>query len=62
MQEGIVKFFDGSKGFGFITSSKGDDIFVHATGLIDEIKDGDRVRYEVQKGKKGPSAVRVQLI
>lgn len=62
MQEGIVKFFDGSKGFGFITSSKGDDIFVHVTGLIDEIKDGDRVRYEVQKGKKGPSAVRVQLI
>lgn len=62
MQEGIVKFFDGSKGFGFITSSKGDDIFVHVTGLIDEIKDGDRVRYEVQKGKKGLNAVKVQLI
>lgn len=63
MQEGTVKFFNESKGFGFIKSSDtGEDVFVHATGLIDEIREDDKVAYEVEQGKKGLMAVKVRLI
>ena len=62
MQEGIVKFFNETKGFGFITPSNGgQDIFVHVSGLVDEIREKDRVYFEVQNGKKGLNAVNVKL-
>ncbi|MCW3122244.1 MAG: cold-shock protein [Flavipsychrobacter sp.] len=63
MQEGTVKFFNGTKGFGFITPSQGgEDIFVHVSGLIDEIRENDKVSFEVQNGKKGLNAVNVKVI
>ncbi|MFN5168224.1 MAG: cold-shock protein [Cyclobacteriaceae bacterium] len=63
MKEGKVKFFNATKGFGFITPADGsEDIFVHQTGLIDNIKDNDNVRYEMERGKKGMNAVRVEVI
>jgi len=63
MQEGVVKFFNNSKGFGFIKpSDSGDDIFVHESGLVDEIRENDRVKFNMEKGKKGMNAVNVELI
>ena len=62
MQSGTVKFFNDAKGFGFIKSNNSnEDIFVHVSGLIDEIRENDEVTFEVQQGKKGPNAVNVQL-
>ena len=61
--EGTVKFFNESKGFGFITNDDtGKDIFVHVSGLIDDIREGDEVEYEVTEGKKGLNAVDVQRV
>lgn len=63
MQEGTVKFFNDSKGFGFITSSQsGEDIFVHNSGLIDEIRENDKVQYSTEQGRKGLNAVNVEVI
>jgi CspA family cold shock protein len=63
MQEGTVKFFNETKGFGFITPSAGGaDIFVHVSGLFDEIRENDKVSFEVQNGKKGLNAVNVTLV
>ncbi|HVD97381.1 MAG TPA: cold shock domain-containing protein [Cytophagaceae bacterium] len=63
MQKGIVKFFNNSKGFGFIKSSDtGEDIFVHSSGLIDEVRENDEVRYELERGKKGMNATNVKLL
>ena len=63
MQEGTVKFFNRTKGFGFITPEDGgDDVFVHTTGLIDEIRDNDRVQFETERGKKGINAINVEVI
>ena len=63
MQEGTVKFFNETKGFGFITPSNGgNEVFVHISGLIDQIQQNDQVRYEVQNGKKGPNAVNVKVV
>lgn len=63
MQEGTVKFFNNSKGFGFIKSSDtGEDIFVHNSGLIDDIRENDRVKYQTERGKKGLNAVNVEII
>lgn len=63
MKEGVVKFFNNSKGFGFIKpSDSGDDIFVHQSGLIDEIRENDKVQFEVEKGREGLNAVKVQVI
>lgn len=61
MNKGTVKFFNNAKGFGFI---KGDDsekeIFVHVSGLIDEIREDDKVTYDVEEGKKGLNAINVK--
>jgi cold shock protein len=63
MQEGTVKFFNDTKGFGFISPANGDqDIFVHVSGLADDIRENDRVSYEVEQGKKGLNAVNVKVI
>ncbi len=61
--QGKVKFFNNSKGFGFITpSDSSEDIFVHVSGLIDEIRENDEVTFEVERGKKGMNAVRVEVV
>jgi CspA family cold shock protein len=63
MQEGTVKFFNETKGFGFITPANGgQDIFVHVSGLKDQIRENDKVSFEVQNGKKGLNAVNVTVI
>ena len=62
-KEGTVKFFNNQKGFGFISQNDDrDEIFVHVTGLIDEIRENDQVEYDVQEGKKGLNAVNVKVI
>ena len=63
MQEGTVKFYNEEKGFGFITPKNGgNEIFVHASGLSESIRENDEVRYEVAEGKKGPNAVNVVVL
>ena len=63
MNKGIVKFFNESKGFGFIVSEESEkDHFVHVSGLIDEINEGDEVEFELEEGKKGLSAVKVRRV
>ena len=62
MNKGTVKFFNDSKGFGFIIDeSTQQDYFVHVSGLIDDIRENDEVVYELQEGKKGLNAVNVKL-
>lgn len=63
MKTGVVKFFNDAKGFGFIkVDGEGDDVFVHSTGLKSPIREGDKVQFEVQQGKKGLAAVNVEVI
>ena len=63
MKEGTVKFFNSEKGFGFITpSDSSEDIFVHSSGLIDEIRENDKVKYDTEQGRKGLNAVNVEVI
>ncbi len=63
MQEGKVKFFNETKGFGFITPNDGGkDVFVHTSGLKDRIRENDDVSFEVAQGQKGLNAVNVKLI
>lgn len=62
MKTGTVKFFNESKGYGFIKETESEEEhFVHVSGLIDKIKDGDEVTYELQEGKKGLNAINVKL-
>jgi len=62
MQQGTVKFFNDTKGFGFITpSSGGQDIFVHTSGLVDNIRENDVVTFDLEDGKKGVNAVNVRV-
>ncbi len=61
--QGTVKFFNETKGFGFIKPSNSNtDIFVHNSGLIDQIRENDQVEYEEERGKKGMNAVNVKLM
>jgi len=63
MNKGTVKFFNGTKGFGFITEEGVDkDHFVHVSGLIDEINEGDEVEFELEEGKRGMNAVNVKVV
>ena len=63
MKEGTVKFFNETKGFGFIKDSESDnEYFVHISGLIDKIKNDDEVTFELKEGKKGLNAVNVKLL
>ena len=62
MKKGKVKFFNESKGFGFINDTEtGQDVFVHSSGLKSDIREGDEVTFDVQPGKKGMNAVDVKL-
>lgn len=61
MKKGTVKFFNETKGFGFIKAEDGEEIFVHATGLKNEIQENDEVTFELEKGKRGMNAVNVTL-
>jgi cold shock protein len=60
-KKGTVKFFNGEKGFGFIKGEDGVEIFVHSSGLIDQIRENDEVTYDVKQGKKGLNAVSVMI-
>lgn len=60
--QGTVKFYNEAKGFGFIITEDGEEVFVHVTGLVDKISQNDRVEFEIAQGKKGPNAVDVKLI
>ena len=63
MSNGTVKFFNNSKGFGFITPDDGGkDVFVHQSALSDDIAEGDKVSYDVEEGEKGLNAANVKLI
>ena len=60
MSSGIVKFFNTEKGFGFITPDEGGkDLFVHKTGTRDDLREGDKVAFDVEQSPKGPNAVNV---
>ncbi len=62
MNKGIVKFFNESKGYGFVKDEESSkEYFVHVSGLIDEVKENDEVTYELQEGRKGLNAVNVKL-
>ncbi|MBT3423599.1 MAG: cold shock domain-containing protein [Bacteroidetes bacterium] len=63
MSKGTVKFFNESKGFGFIMEEESKkEYFVHVSGLIDQINEGDAVEFELKEGKKGLNAVDVKVI
>ena len=60
---GTVKFFNESKGFGFIVEEdSNNEHFVHISGLIDEIKEGNEVEFDLKEGRKGMNAVNVKVI
>jgi CspA family cold shock protein len=62
MNKGTVKFFNDAKGFGFVIDEESKkEYFVHVSGLIDEIKEGDEVEFELAEGKKGLNAVDVKV-
>lgn len=63
MNKGTVKFFNESKGFGFIKDNSTDkEYFVHVTGLNNEIRENDEVTFDLQEGKKGLNAINVKLV
>jgi CspA family cold shock protein len=66
MEKGTVKWFNGTKGFGFITRSNGEDVFVHYRAIVGEgyknLQDGDQVQFEVAQGPKGLHATSVSKV
>ena len=63
MSKGTVKFFNDTKGYGFIKEDGSEEEhFVHISGLIDEVREGDVVEFELQQGKKGMNAVNVKIV
>lgn len=63
VNEGTVKFFDDSKGYGFITvKGTGESLFTHIKSHIDEIKEGNRVTFDIAPGEKGPVAINVKVL
>jgi len=63
MKNGTVKFFNDSKGFGFIIDDETQqDYFVHISGLIDEVREGDKVEFDLKEGRKGLNATSVKVL
>ena len=63
MNKGKVKFYNSTKGFGFIKDNESDnEYFVHATGLLEDIRENDEVIFELTNGKKGLNAINVKLV
>lgn len=63
IRKGTITFFNESKGYGFIKDQQSaESIFVHANGLLEEVKENNRVTFEIEMGPKGPSAVRVKIL
>lgn len=62
MKKGTVKFFNETKGFGFIKEEDGTELFVHVSGLKEDIRENDIVEYETQQGKKGLNAINVRVV
>lgn len=63
MKNGTVKFFNESKGFGFIIEDGSKkEYFVHATGLVDQVNEGDEVEFDLTEGRKGMNAIKVRVI
>jgi cold shock protein len=65
MAKGVVKWFNSSKGFGFIKQENGSDVFVHHSGISGDgfksLNEGDKVTFEIEEGQKGPAAVNVKV-
>lgn len=60
---GTVKFFNASKGYGFINIKDTDeDIFAHISNVVDKIREGDQVEFGIEQGEKGPSATEIKVI
>ena len=66
MQTGTVKWFNGSKGYGFISTDEGVDVFVHYNAIVGDgyksLDEGDKVQFEVEEGPKGPQAIKVKKL
>lgn len=62
MEQGTIKWFNQTKGFGFIARESGDDLFVHKSEVEGSLNEGDKVEFEVGEGKKGPAATKVKKI
>lgn len=63
MKNGKVKFFNESKGFGFIVENdSNEEHFVHVSGLIDQVNEGDTVEFELKEGRKGMNAINVKVV
>ena len=62
MNKGTVKFFNEAKGFGFIKGENGEEIFVHVSGLREDIRENDEVTYDVEEGRRGLNAINVSKI
>lgn len=62
MKTGTVKFFNETKGFGFIQEENGQEVFVHVSGLNDEIRENDKVQFETEQGRRGVNAINVSVL